>query len=140
MKTYLLDSNVISEWWKSKPDSKVMAWTERNSWLVPVVVIAEIQEGAERDPSIKRRLEISARLETLVQEVPGVIVSWDAETALKWARLAHSPEVRRKPQSLWDSLIDALAVRHGYTVATRNTGDFRHADTCNPWLPQRAGE
>jgi len=34
---------------------------------------------------------------------------------------------------LWDSLIDALAVRHGATVATRNEEDFRHAETFNPW-------
>jgi len=34
---------------------------------------------------------------------------------------------------LWDSLIDALAVRHGATVATRNEEDFRHAKTFNPW-------
>jgi len=45
----------------------------------------------------------------------------------------HSPEVKRQPQSLWDSLIDALAVRHGYAVATRYTKDFRHAKTFNPW-------
>jgi len=31
------------------------------------------------------------------------------------------------------SLIDAMAVRYGCTVATRNEKDFRHADTFNPW-------
>jgi hypothetical protein len=32
--------------------------------------------------------------------------------------------------------IDAMAVRHGYSIATRNTKDFRHAQTFNPW-PQK---
>lgn len=48
-------------------------------------------------------------------------------------RLKHSQEVRRQPQALWDSLIDAMALRYGFVVATRNVADFRHADTFNPW-------
>jgi len=31
-----------------------------------------------------------------------------------------------------------LALRHGYVVATRNTKDFRHAKTFNPWLAKSA--
>ena len=61
------------------------------------------------------------------------VLDWDSETALVWAKLRHSPEVKRQPQSLWDSLIDAMAVRHGIPVATLNGADFRHAVTFNPW-------
>jgi len=32
---------------------------------------------------------------------------------------------------LW--VIDAMAVHYGATIATRNTKDFRHAQTLNPW-------
>jgi predicted nucleic acid-binding protein len=38
---YLLDSNVVSELWKSEPGAEVTAWRQASEWFVPVVVIAE---------------------------------------------------------------------------------------------------
>jgi toxin FitB len=131
---YLLDNNVLSEIWKPRPDAQVLAFLNEAEWFVPVPVIAEVQEGAEASPSAARRIEINSRLDIFLRRNAAVILDWDSDTARVWGRLKHSPEVKRQPQSLWDSLIDALAVRHGYVVATRNTKDFRHAKTFNPWL------
>lgn len=130
---FLLDSNVISELWKPASSADVLAWIASAEWFVPVVVIAEIQEGAETAPGAARRLEINARLDEFLNEFGSLIIPWDAETARTWGRLKHSGEVKRQPQSLWDSLIDAMAVRHGAKIATRNNRDFRHATTFNPW-------
>jgi predicted nucleic acid-binding protein len=134
MSQFLLDSNVISELWRNDPAPEVLDWLDTAEWLIPVVIIAEIQEGAESAPSITRKEEISRRLADFLREFSSLVVDWDAETAQVWARLRHSPEVKRQPQSLWESLIDAMAVRYGAAVATRNTGDFRHATTFNPWI------
>jgi len=101
--------------------------------LVPVVVIAEFQEGAESAPTMARRTEINRRLDDFLQESASLIVDWDVETARTWARLQHSPEVKRRPQPLWDSLIDAMAIRHGIKIASPNQGDFRHSTVFNPW-------
>jgi toxin FitB len=133
MSQYLLDSNVLSELWKKDPAASVLDWLDSSEWLIPVVVIAEIQEGAEAAPSLARREEISRKLAEFISEFSSLVVDWDSETALVWARLRHSLEVKRQPQALWDSLIDAMAVRHGIPVATRNGADFRHAVTFNPW-------
>ncbi len=133
---FLLDSNVLSEWWKPIPDANVVAWLEVSEWYVPAPVIAEIQEGAEALENPVRKIQINARLDDFLRDFGGLVVDWDSETARIWGRLKHSPNVKRQPQSLWDSLIDAMAVRHGYIVATRNTKDFRHAQTFNPWLQQ----
>lgn len=133
MSQYLLDSNVISELWKIKPSSAVLEWLNSAEWLIPVVIIAEIQEGAESTPSLARREEITRRLGDFLGQFSALVLDWDADTALVWAKLRHSPEVKRQPQALWDSLIDAMAVRHGAIVATRNVDDFRHAVTFNPW-------
>lgn len=133
---YLLDTNVLSEIWKPNPDAAVWAWFFATAWSLPVAVIAEIQEGAEADPSAARRNAINAKLDAFLQTYSDTVLDWDAETARTWGRLKHSAEVKRQPQPLWDSLIDALAVRHAATVATRNGKDFRHAPTFSPWQYQ----
>ncbi len=102
-------------------------------WFLPVPVIAEIQEGAEASPSAARKVEINARLDRFLERNSAAVLEWDADSTRTWGRLKHSPEVKRQPQSFWDSLIDAMALRHGCTVATRNGKDFRHARTSNSW-------
>jgi hypothetical protein len=130
---YLLDNNVLSEWWKPNPDPNVVAFLESADWLVPAPVIAEIQEGAEASPSEARKVQINSRLDEFLRDFEGLVMDWDAETARTWGRLKHSAEVKRQPQPLWDSLLDAMAVRYGATIVTRNAADFRHAKTFNPW-------
>jgi predicted nucleic acid-binding protein len=130
---FLLDNNVLSELWKPKPAPEVVEWFFASEWLLPVPVIAEIQEGAEASPSEARKLEITARLDTFLRRNASAVLDFDADTARVWGRLKHSTEVKRKPQALWDSLIDAMAVQHNATVATRNGKDFRHAQTFNPF-------
>jgi predicted nucleic acid-binding protein len=130
---YLLDNNVLSEWWKPNPDPNVVAFLESADWLVPAPVIAEIQEGAEASPSEARTVQINFRLDEFLRDFEGLVMDWDAETARTWGRLKHSAEVKRQPQPLWDSLLDAMAVRYGATIATRNAADFRHAKMFNPW-------
>jgi toxin FitB len=133
MKPFLLDSNVLSEIWKPIPSMEVLAWLEQAEWFLPVPVIAEIQEGAEAAASATRRTQISTRLDAFLSIHGALVINWDAETARTWGRLRHTREVKRKPQPLWDSLIDAMAVRHDAIIATRNKADFRHAETFSPW-------
>lgn len=131
---FLLDNNVLSEIWKPEPDARVFAWLQSATWLLPVPVIAELQEGAERVESTARRMELNRKIDNIITTFKDSILEWDAETARTWGRLKHSPEVKRQPQPLWDSLIDAMAVQHGMTIATRNKQDFRHAQMFNPWV------
>ena len=130
---FLLDSNVVSELWKPRPSESVLSWISSAEWLVPVVVIAEIQEGAEAAATVARREEINRRLDDFLRESGQLTVDWDVETARTWARLQHSPEGKRRPQPLWDSLIDAMAVRRGMRIASRNHSDFRHSVVFDPW-------
>ena len=130
---FFLDTNVLTEGWKPQPNPYLEQWIEDNDWLIPVVVIAEIQEGGEASPSNAEKARINGRLDAFLHEHGLLVVDWDAETSRTWGRLKHSDEVKRQPQALWDSLIDAMAVRHSATVVTRNTRDFRHAKTLNPF-------
>lgn len=130
---YLLDNNVLSELWKEKPDPAVRAWFFSSEWYLPVPIVAEIQEGAEASPSAARRVEITSKLDAFLLKHGAIVLDWDLETARTWGRLRHSAAVKRQPQPLWDSLVDAMAVRHNAKVATRNRDDFRHATTFDPW-------
>jgi len=130
---YLLDNNVISELWKPQPESSVVSFVDTQEWFIPAPIIAELQQGAEATASAARKVQINARLDDFLAAFGPLVIDWDAETARVWGRLKHSREVKQKPQPLWDSLIDAMAIRYGYTVATRNAADFRHAPTFNPW-------
>ena len=85
MSQYLLDSNVLSELRKKDPAASVLDWLDSSEWLIPVVVIAEIQEGAEATPSLARREEISRKLAEFLSEFSCLVVDWVSETALVWA-------------------------------------------------------
>lgn len=138
MKSFILDNNVLSELWKPRPEPAVVTWLEQAEWFLPSPVIAEIQEGAEAAASLVRRTEINSRLDELLKVHGGLILDWDGETARTWGRLRHSPEVKRQPQPLWDSLLDAMALRYGAVIATRNENDFRHATIFNPWTGEES--
>ena len=79
------------------------------------------------------RTEINRRLDVFLQEYGMLTMDWDADTARTWARLRHSPAVKRQPRSLWNSLIDAMAIRHGMKIASRNHVDFRYSVVFDPW-------
>jgi predicted nucleic acid-binding protein len=130
---YLLDSNVVSEIWKPAPAEKVMQFLDETEWFIPAPVVAELQEGATAAPAPARQLELNLKIDEMLADYSEALIAWDAESARIWGRLKHTEEVKRQPQALWDSLIDAMAVRLEATVATRNEQDFRHAKTFNPW-------
>jgi predicted nucleic acid-binding protein len=134
---FIVDSNVLSELWNAQPDQNVVDWIDENNWFIPAPVVAELQEGASAAASPARRLQLNQKIDLMLSDYDEALLDWDAETARVWGRLKHSPEVKRKPQALWDSLIDAMAVRHDAIVVTRNTDDFRHAQTFNPWTDSK---
>lgn len=132
--TYLLDTNIISETWKPRPDSGVRAWLAANGAEcgIPVPVLAEIADGIHAQ-SGARREELLERLATFMAEWREQIVAWDASAAIEWGRQQHSVFSKRQPQPLWDSLLEAMALSRGLIVVTRNTADFRQVETFNPW-------
>jgi predicted nucleic acid-binding protein len=130
---YLLDTNVLSEWWKPQPAPSVVKFIEAENWFVPAPVIAEIQEGAEVTASDVRKIQINARLDAFIRDFEGLVMVWDSACSRTWGRLRHTGEVKRQPQALWDSLIEAMAVQNNCIIASRNEKDFRHAKVFNPF-------
>jgi predicted nucleic acid-binding protein len=131
MSQFILDTNVISELWKTIPNPNVVAWVEFAQWYLPAPVIAEMQEGASACKNPRTRDDLSAKISALMET--NTILDWDGETARTWGKLRHSAKAKTKATKLWDSLIDAMGVRYGFIIATRNRTDFHHSSTFDPW-------
>lgn len=131
---FLLDTNVVSELWKPKPSARVLAWLVDNAgeYLIAAPALAEIVDGVESAQGHKRE-RLRESLVELLEDHAGNIAPFDAAAAREWGRARHSPEVKRCPQPLFDTLIEAIAAARGLAIVTRNTSDFRTVETVNPW-------
>jgi toxin FitB len=121
--SYLLDTNVVSELRRRRPDSGVLTWfsSVRSADLrLSVLVLGEIRQGVEQ---LERRdADQAATYEKWLLELVDLfsdrIVPVTAEIADLWGRL-DAPE--RLPAV--DGLLAATALVHGWTLVTRNTSD-----------------
>jgi predicted nucleic acid-binding protein len=120
---YLLDTNVVSELVRPRPDPKVHAWlASRDEVALSVISIEEIVFGIERAPAARR-----PRLVTWFEDLLDNIMKVE-EITPAIARAAGELRARRaragRPATQADMLIAATALIHGLTLATRNISDF----------------
>jgi len=130
--TYLLDTNVVSELRKRRPNDGVLAWSETvrpTQLFLSVVTVWEIDIGIRlverRDPAQGKHLRdwLSSKI---LQGYAGRILGIDLEVAQHVGSL-HVPER--------DALIAATASVHSLTIVTRNEADFAPMGRTliNPW-------
>jgi predicted nucleic acid-binding protein len=120
---YLLDTNVVSEFRKTKPHGAVVAWLRSVSSeqvFLPVVVIGEMQAGAEhtrrQDPA--KAAEIEAFIDRVLSSFS--VLPIDAAVFREWARLIHG----KSRDVTEDALIAATARINRLIVVTRNVKHF----------------
>ena len=132
--SYLLDTNTISELSKERPNSNVVAWVRRNhlDCFLSAVTIGELVKGIELLPEGKKRRRLSRELRFLQEDYRDRILPYDELSAVEWGRLYAAAKMQNRLLPLEDSLIEATALSHELTVATRNTGDFFRVDTVDP--------
>lgn len=136
---FLLDTNVVSEWTKPRPDSGVVDWLaqiDEDAVFLSVVTFAELRHGIERLPASKRRKQLD---EWLRGELPlrfeQRILQVDGAVADEWGRLVARHDALGRPIHAMDALIAATAQVHALTLVTRNTSDFEASvkSVVNPW-------
>lgn len=134
---YLLDTNVISELVKQKPNVKVTNWInnkDNSLFCISVITLGEIRKGINGITDRKRYEEISHWLEIeLPHYFEDRILPIDQKIADMWGRL----QSQLKGQSLpaIDALIAATAKAHHLNLVTRNVKDFVNTavELINPW-------
>jgi predicted nucleic acid-binding protein len=89
-----------------------------------VLTVGEIEKGIAALPTGRKRVALSGWLATLRSTYGDRILSIDAAIAAIWGRTAARIEGAGGRLAVVDGLIAATAVHHGYTVVTRNVGDF----------------
>ena len=120
---YLLDTNVVSELRRPRPNSGLVRWleaTEDRHLHLSAVMLAEIQAGIEltRDRDPAKAAEIEAWADLLAEAYS--VLPMDAPIFRQWAKLMH----KQSDTVYEDAMIVATADVHQFTVVTRNVRDF----------------
>jgi len=135
----LLDTNVISELWKVKPNPNVLAWMDAQvieTLYLSAITVAELRYGLALMPEGKRRTIYQERLANeVLPAFAGRVLPFDLDASQAYADLMARAKEGGKAISKADGCIAATAVAHRLIVATRDTGPFEAAGlkTINPW-------
>jgi predicted nucleic acid-binding protein len=134
---YLLDTNIVSELRKARPDPNVLAWHARNTdadVFVSVLVVGEVRRGIERirsrDP--RQAAALDGWLAGLVASYRDRVLPVTTEISDEWGRLAIA-----QPPPVIDGLMAATARVHRLTLVTRNVAEVARTGVrvVNPFEP-----
>jgi toxin FitB len=135
----VLDTNVVSEMMRSKPEVKVLHWLDsvpRTNLFISVLTIVELKFGSAllTDGTDKQKLNAKI-IDVLSSQFAGRILVFDEAAADVCANLmamkkAHTPFVK-----IIYLQIAATAMTNGFAVATRDVKDFQHEGlrVIDPW-------
>ena len=135
MTGYLLDTNVISETRRSRPDTGVIAFLSAataEGLFLSVLTLGELRKGV----ALKRRVDplaasdLGTWVEGIATNFTDRILPIDTAIALRWGELSAG---RSLP--VIDMLIAATALSRDLTLVTRNTRDFESSGALllDPW-------
>jgi toxin FitB len=137
--SFLLDTNVVSEWVRLRPDAGVVAWLreiDEERVFLSVVTLAELRHGIARLPPGGRKQRLN---DWLTRELPERFASRvlviDNRVALAWGDVVAERRDVGRPIGAMDAFIAATARVHDLELVTRNTRDFEGSvkTALNPW-------
>ena len=137
---YLLDTCVISEIIKPKPDKNVISWVQdqdESCLYLSVLTFGEIEKGIEKaqDKPRKRKLQLWVE-QDLKQRFINRIIAIDLDISVRWGAIQGQAELVGKPMPVIDGLIAVSGLVHDCVVVTRNIADMEQSsvELLNPWL------
>jgi toxin FitB len=136
---FLLDTNIISELIKPKPEANVTEWvdnTDESLLHLSVLTLGEIRRGIAALPQSRRRATLGAWLDRdLRARFEGRILVIDQEVADRWGLLTAAARNSGIVLPVIDGLLAATALEHNLTLVTRDTGQIPSMGVTvfNPW-------
>jgi predicted nucleic acid-binding protein len=127
--SFLLDTNVVSEWLKPRPNPGIVNWltkVDESQTFLSVVTITEVRYGVERMAAGSRRRRLDEWLgRELLPRFEGRIISVDIAVADACGRLVARSEALGRPIEPRDAFLAATAEVYDFTLVTRNVSDFQ---------------
>ena len=139
MTGWLLDTNILSELRRPRPEPKVVAFVAAQPLeqiYVSAVTFAEIRFGIETVKSVARRAELNDWLAHRVRPMfEQRVLAVTEDIMFKWRLLVEEGRKVGHTFSQPDLIIAATALHHGLTVVSRDKGDYAKSRVplLNPW-------
>jgi len=136
---FLLDTNIISELVRPKPEPGVKAWvaaTDEDLLHLSVLTFGEFRKGIASLKDASRRVRLETWLDSdLALRFAGRILPVDQAVVDRWGRLAAQAGAK-SPLPVIDGLLAATALHHNLTLVSRNTKDVAATGVpvFNPWV------
>jgi toxin FitB len=141
---WLLDTNILSELRRVRPNPKVVAFIKAQPLemlYISSVTLAEIRFGIELVAEPVRRAELDNWLTHRVRPMfEGRVLPVTEDVMLKWRLLVEEGRKTGHTFSQPDLIIGATALEHGLTLVSKDTADYEraHVPVINPWLSAAA--
>jgi toxin FitB len=136
---WLLDTNILSELRRPRPERRVLAFVAAQPLellYVSTVSLAEIRFGIERVSDAGRRAELADWLAHQVRPMfEQRVLAISEDIMLKWRLLVEDGRKAGHTFSQPDLIIAATALHHGLTVVSRDVSEYQkaRASVVNPW-------
>jgi toxin FitB len=136
---WLLDTNILSELRRPKPERRVLAFVAAQPLellYISMVTLAEIRFGIELLPDVARRSELNDWLAHKVRPMfEQRVLAITEDIMFKWRLMVEEGRKVGHTFSQPDLIIAATGQHHGLTIVSRDTADYVKAQVTvfNPW-------
>lgn len=124
---YLLDTCLISELRKPKPNQSVLDWFEavdERCLFISALTIGELSYGIALLPDNAKKKDLEAWLRSIEESYAELIIPVDEVAARIWGDMRAAAQVRGQNLSVVDGLLAATCSTYKLTLVTRNEKDF----------------
>lgn len=130
MTKFVVDTNVISESIKAKPDPAAMEWFSSHaaSLYLTSITVEELRFGEFMMPKGKKRKALREWIDSLVQQYSTSILDFDAASAEVCAKFYEQAISAGFTPTIEDLMIASIAQENDAVLATRNVKDFEYLD------------
>ena len=137
---WLLDTNILSEIRRLKPEPRVLTFISDRpleQLYISAITLAELRFGIELlSEGSSRRDELNHWLTNTIRPMfDQRVLPITEEIMFRWRVLVEQGRKAGHTFSQPDLIIAATALLHGFTMVTRDRGDFERAGVAivNPW-------